>query len=69
MAGKNGKVKEPISPVVIPDGVGLLPTEQDYTALIKAYPTMELPLINIIQQRLLAEKDVEIAGLKDQAKN
>jgi len=36
----------------------------DYENLVTANPGLRLPLVNIIQQRLLAEKDVEIAELK-----
>jgi len=47
----------------VPEGA-ILATPADFRALIQANPSLQLPLTNIIQQRLLAEKDAEIAALK-----
>ena len=51
-ASKNGSTADEI-----------VATVADFTALIDANPQLQLPLINIIQKRLLAEKDAEIKRL------
>ena len=61
---ENGVVKEEEVPV----DLGLVATQADFLELLKANPRMQLPLVTIIQQRLLAEKDAEIAELKQGAK-
>lgn len=38
-------------------------TMEDFAELVKANPSLQLPLTNIVQKRLLAEKDAEIARL------
>ena len=55
----NGKV-----PAAVPEGA-IVATTADFIELIKANPSLELPLTNIVQKRLLAEKDAEIAELKE----
>lgn len=37
---------------------------EDFIELMETIPNLEMPLINIVQKRLLAEKDAEIAALK-----
>ena len=44
-------------------------TMVDFVELVKANPSLELPLVNIIQKRLLAEAAVEIASLKNPSKD
>jgi len=57
---KNGKVKEEI-----PEGV-IVPTMEDYERLIQINQQLILPLANITQTRLLAEKDEETSKLKEE---
>ena len=38
-------------------------TIEDFMALLRFNPSLQLPVNNIIQQRLLAEKDAEIERL------
>ena len=45
----------------------ITPLMEDYERLIAANPQLKLPLANIVQQRMLAEKDAEIAELKASA--
>lgn len=42
-------------------------TYDDFVALVRVNPSLELPLTNIVQQRMLAEKDAEIALLRQTA--
>ncbi len=55
----NGAIKDS----QVPEDVGITATPADFEELIKANPGLHLPLVNIIQRRLLAEKDAEIARL------
>ena len=41
------------------------PTMADFIKLVEANPQLRLPLTNIVQRRLLAEKDAEISILKN----
>jgi len=43
---------------------GISATTADFQELLEANPSLQLPLVNIIQKWLLAEKDVEIERLK-----
>ncbi len=68
---QNGMVKEEEGIVAkdTPDGTvilidGIRATEADYVELIKANPQMAQALTVVVQKRLMAEKDLEIAELK-----
>jgi hypothetical protein len=41
-------------------------TMEDFQALIEQNPQLRMPLINIVQARLLVERDAEIAELKSE---
>lgn len=41
----------------------LIPLMEDFTKLVEANPQLQLPLVNIIQHRMLAEQTAEIARL------
>ncbi len=49
----------------VPVEVGITATSADFEELIKATPGLQLLLVNIIQKRLLVEKDAEIAMLRN----
>lgn len=57
---KNGEVKDS----QVPEDVGITATPVDFEELMRVNPGLQLPLVNIIQRRLLVEKDAEIARLK-----
>ena len=48
---------------------GISATAADFQELLEANPSLQLPLINIVQKRLLAEKDMEIERLKSDAES
>ena len=48
----------------IPTNVGVTATPEDLEELFKSNPNLQLALVNIIQKRMLAERDAEIAELR-----
>ena len=70
---ENGKVTEeqmpgmvaketPEGPAIVIDGAVVI--DADYIELIKANPGLAQALTVVVQKRVIAEKDAEIAGVK-----